>query len=156
MTVCCFVKPSLAVVQGLAVVIAIIAAGRSDGWVACARSFLPALVTAAVLAVVLATSFGILPLSKTIFPLTGMAVYRLGGFGFFRGIGRDFWVLPHAGVRDYFRYELGFWILGTLFLTSSGLAILLRLVRTDSARNRTIDNELCATCCSRSISASSA
>ena len=45
-----------------------------------------------------------------------MAVYRLGNFGFFGGIGRDFWLLPNAGLRDYFRYEVGFWVLGTAVL----------------------------------------
>jgi hypothetical protein len=95
--------------------------------------------------IVLAASFGLVPLTRTILPLTGMAVYRLGGFGFFQGIGRSFWALPHAGLRDYFRYELGFWMLGTLFLTWGGLTGLWRLVRGKSSDERAIDDEVCAT-----------
>jgi hypothetical protein len=75
-----------------------------------------------------------------------MAVYRLGGFGFFRGIGRSFWALPDAGLRDYFRYELGFWILGTIFLTTAGLTAVWRLARANVSSDRATDDQLCVTC----------
>ena len=126
LTACTFVKPSLAFVQGLAVVIAIVAAHRRSDRFAWAREIRPALITWAVLAAILSVSFGPVPLVKTYLPLTGMAVYRLGNFGFFGGIGRDFWLLPHAGLRDYFRYEVGFWMLGTAVLIGAALVGLRR------------------------------
>jgi hypothetical protein len=146
LTACCFVKPSLAVLQGLAVMIAIVAACRRADRILWVRAFGPAMVTAVVLALVLAASFGLVPLSRTIFPLTGIEVYRLGHFGFFNGIGRNFWALPHAGLRDYFRYELGFWILGTIFLTWGGVTAAWRLARMGFSGDRAINDELCATC----------
>jgi hypothetical protein len=146
LTVCCFVKPSLAVVQGLVVAIAIVAGCRGAGGAAWARQFGPALIAAVVLAIVLGASFGFVPLSRTILPMTAMEVYRLGGFGFFRGIGRDFWLIPGGGLREYFRYELGFWVLGTLFLIWGGLVGLWRLAKGRSSVDHALDDELCATC----------
>lgn len=116
LTACCFVKPSLAVVQGLAVVIAIAVNLRRAERSVYIYTLAPAVLTAVISSSLLAATFGCVPLCRTILPRTGMAVYQLAGFGFFRGIGRNFWALPHASLRDYFRYELGFWMLGTAFL----------------------------------------
>ncbi len=146
LTACCFVKPALAFVQGLAVVIAIVAASGRGMRAASVRSFGPALATAAVLALILTLGFGAAPLAKTILPFTGMAVYRISRYGFFHGIGREFWVLPHAGIRDYLRYEVGFWMLGTAVLLGGGLAGLRRLARGDSTGDRALDDEIIATC----------
>jgi hypothetical protein len=151
LTACCFVKPSLAVLQGLAVVIAIIADLRRANRSAYIHAFAPALLTAGVITSFLALSFGLVPLCRTILPQTGMAVYRLGGFGFFQGIGRDFWVLPHAGLRDYFRYELGFWMLGTAFLIWGGLTGAWRWIRGGSSIDGAINDEICATCAATHI-----
>ena len=145
LTACCFVKPSLAFVQGLAVVIAIVT--TSGGSLrATVRSFVPALVTAAGLVLILIVSFGVIPLAKTLLPFTGMAVYRISNYGFFRGLGREFWVLPGAGVRDYFRYEVGCWMLGTAVLLWGGLAALWRLAGGDSPADRAVRDEVIATC----------
>jgi hypothetical protein len=148
LTACCFVKPSLAFVQGLAVLIALVAACRRADRAAWVRALRPAFATAAALAALLTAAFGLKPLMTTLLPQTGLEVYRLGGYGFFRGIGRDFWILPHAGWRDYFRYEVGFWMLATLWLTWGGLAGILRLTRTRSTRDEdeTLADEVCATC----------
>ncbi len=146
LTACCFVKPSLAFVQGLAVVIAIGAANGRGIRAASVRSFVPSLVTAVVLAVILTLGFGAASLAKTVFPFTGMAVYRISNYGFFHGVGREFWMLPHAGIRDYLRYEVGFWILGTLVLLWGGLSGMRRLARGDSTGNRTLREEIIATC----------
>ncbi len=145
LTACCFVKPSLAFVQGLAVVIAVIATS-SGGIRPTVRSFVPALVTAVVLALVLIVSFGVVPLAKTLLPFTGMAVYRISNYGFFRGVGREFWALPGAGVRDYFRYEVGFWLLGTALILWGSLAAIRRLARGDSPTDRSVRDEIIATC----------
>jgi hypothetical protein len=146
LTACCFVKPSLAFVQGLAVVIAIVAVNGRGIRAASVRSFGPALVTAAVLALILTLGFGAEPLAKTILPFTGMAVYRLSNYGFFHGVGREFWLLPGAGIRDYFRYEVGFWMLGTAVLLGGGLAGLRRLARGESTGDRALHDEIIATC----------
>ena len=146
LTVCTFVKPSLAFVQGLAVVIALVAANRRAGPAAWARAFAPALFTWALLAAILSVAFGPVPLVKTYLPVTGMAVYRLGKFGFFSGIGRDFWLLPHASFRDYFRYELGFWMLSSAFLVFGALVGMRRLVRGDASEEGRIASEIIVTC----------
>ncbi len=146
LTACVFVKPALAFVQGLAVVIAIVAANRRFNRVALARDFGPSLITAVVLAAILAVGFGPVAVARTCLPLTGMEAYRLANFGFFFGIGRDFWLLPHAGLRDYFRYEVGFWLLGTAFLVSGALFGLRRLARGDSSDNQAGGDEIVATC----------
>lgn len=146
LTACCFVKPSLAVLQGLIVVIAIVANLRQTNrsTFICVLG-LPAL-TATIIASLLASVFGMVPLCKTILPRTGIAVYRLAGFGFFHGIGRDFWALPHASLRDYFRYELGFWMLGTLFLTIGAFAGIWRQIRGNVPTDKGNNDEMCATC----------
>ena len=94
LTVCCFVKPSLAVLQGFAVVIAIAVNMRSTERPAYISTLAPAVLTALISASLLAATFGYVPLCRTILPHTGMAVYQLAGFGFFRGIGRNFWRCP--------------------------------------------------------------
>ncbi len=91
LTGCCFVKPSLAVVQGFAVLIAIVADSRRGGRTTYTHALGPALFTAGIIASLLTVTFGPLPLYRTILPWTGMAVYQHAGFGFFRGIGRNFW-----------------------------------------------------------------
>jgi hypothetical protein len=146
LTACCFVKPSLAVVQGLAVVIAISVNSRQLSRRTYTHTLGPALLTAGIIASLLAVTFGPLALCKTLLPRTGMAVYQLAGFGFFRGIGRDFWALPHANLRDYFRYELGFWVLGTSFLTLGALSGMWQLLRGNSSTDRVNNEEICATC----------
>ena len=138
LTACCFVKPSLAVVQGFAVVIAIAVNLRRAKRSAYISTLGPAVFTAVISASLLAATFGYVPLCRTILPQTGMAVYQLAGFGFFRGIGRNFWALPHAGLRDYFRYELGFWMLGTAFLMLGALAGVWRLARAKSSTYQAI------------------
>jgi hypothetical protein len=145
-TACCFVKPSLAFFQGLAVLSAIVALNCRASRAAWARGLVPAVLTAALLAGLLAASFGLLPLARTVFPTTGLAVYRIHNLGFFQRGGREFWFLPGGGLLDYFRYEVGFWMLGTVFLTWEGLAGLWRLARGVSTGNPAINDEVIVTC----------
>jgi hypothetical protein len=91
-------------------------------------------------------AFGVGPLLRTILPLAGMAIYRHDGLGFFREAGRAFWVLPGGGLRDYFRYEVGFWLLGTAWLVGRGLAGLRRLGRGRASGDERKDDEAVATC----------
>jgi hypothetical protein len=126
-TACVFVKPSLAYFYGLFLVIISARACWGQGRAAWLRAFGPAAATGLILSAMLASAFGPVPLARALFPIEGPAVYRESRFGFFHGSGRDFWILPGAGLRDYFRYEVGFWLLGTLLLTACGLAALVRL-----------------------------
>jgi hypothetical protein len=145
-TACCFVKPSLAYFQGLAVLIAIVAATRRANSTAWARALGPAAVTAVLLGVLLGACFGFLPLMRTIFPRTGLAVYKLNNYGFFNGNGRDWLYIKGGGLRDYFRYEVGFWILGTIVLSWGGIAALVRRARGVSRDDLAINDEVIATC----------
>ena len=108
---CCFVKPSLAFVQGLAVLVAVVASGDRSDRAATARVLVPPMIAASAIAALLAATFGPMSLARTLSPATGAAIYRVNHFGFFHGIGRAFWDLPDATPRDYFRYEVGFWML---------------------------------------------
>jgi hypothetical protein len=146
LTACCFVKPSLAYVQGLFVTLAAVAACLKCDRSAWARSFAPPLVTAALLTAILSAFFGPLALAKTLVPGTGMAIYRASNYGFFHGVGRQFWALPNAGLRDYFRYEVGFWLLGTAFLALGGLASLVRSLSSTTEGKSTHDGEVVVTC----------
>jgi hypothetical protein len=78
---------------------------------------------------VLAAVYGVRPMVRTLIPTGGMNVYRESHFGFFHGSGRDFWYRPGAGLRGYFRYEIGYWLAGTFVLIVGGLESLARLAR---------------------------
>ena len=145
-TAACFVKPSLGYVYGLVLLICILFASKGSArgyWV---RSLGPAAATGIVLSVAVAGAFGVGPLIRTIFPVAGMAIYEQEGFGFFRGTGRAFWALPGASLRDYFRYEVGFWLIGTVWLIGCGLAGLWRLGRGLASVEDRRDAEVVACC----------
>lgn len=145
LSACCFVKPSLAFVQGFVVLIAAALAGRGNR-AALARAIVPPAITASALGATLALAFGPRSLVRTVSPATGASIYRLNDFGFFNGRGRAFWILPEAGPLDYFRYEVGFWILGTAILAGGGLLAVRRLARRAEDADRARDYELVATC----------
>ena len=146
LTACCFVKPSLAFAQGLVVLIAVVAAGFRAGRSAMVRPIVASIVTAGLVALVLSASFGPSSMMKTLSPTTGAAIYRTGHYGFFFGEGRKFWDLPGAGFRDYFRYELGFWALGTVFLLVGGILAARRLVRGVESSEQVRNDEMIVTC----------
>ncbi|HEX8203175.1 MAG TPA: hypothetical protein VF590_22050 [Isosphaeraceae bacterium] len=145
-TACCFIKPSMGYVYGLVLLIAIALAVRRGDRVSWRRVLGPAAATGAVLAAAVASAFGLVPLAVSLWPAKGAAMYRASRMGFFHGIGRDFWVLRGAGPIDYFRYETGFWLIGTLVLAWGGLAALTRLARGSAAGERAWDDEVVATC----------
>ena len=144
-TACVFVKPALAYVYGLFLVIALVKTSWGHGRAAWFRAFAPATATGLCLAVLLSLTFGPVPVLRSLFPFEGPAAYRASGFGFFRGVGRDFWILPGAGLRGYFRYEVSFWLLGTLLLVGCGLAALRRLaLAQDEHEADRLDDEVVA------------
>lgn len=146
---CGFVKPALAFVVGLAVMAAA-GVDRTDR-AAWARTLRPPLIVVLGLGATLAAAFGPVSVLRTLTPTAGAAIYRASGYGFFFGRGREFWILPGAGLRDYFRYEVGFWLLGTALLAWGGVAAAARLARGGGSADDRRDSELVATCAAAHI-----
>jgi hypothetical protein len=129
-TAAAFVKPSMAYVFGFYLLVATVLTierGNPRAWL---RALGPALLTGMILALVLGTIYGARPLCRTLIPTAGIEVYRQSRFGFFHGTGRDFWYRPGAGLRGYFRYEIGYWLIGTFVLIGGAIESLVRLART--------------------------
>ena len=137
-TACLFVKPSMAYLHGLMLLITI-ATVEPLQW---RRLLAPAVITGLVLGALLAAVYGISPLLTTLTPGAGIEVYRQSKHGFFRGVGKEFWSIPGGGLRDYFRYEVGSWLVGTLVLLGGSLLSLGRVIRRSATRN----DEMVLTC----------
>jgi hypothetical protein len=133
-TATAFVKPSMSYIFGLYLLIATVLTIDHCDLAAWRRALGPALVTGATLALVLGAVYGGRPLANTLIPTSGMEVYRQSNFGFFHGTGRDFWYRPGAGLRGYFRYEIGYWLAGTFLLIGGGLESLVRMMRRGIAK----------------------
>ena len=145
-TAALFVKPSMAYVYGFCLVVSIVAASSGGGrryWV---RSLGPATAVGSLLALVLTAVYGFGPLLASLLPTKGAAIYRIGGYGFFHGIGREFWAWPKTGFWGYFRYEVGVWVLGSLWLAWGGLEAVIRLARGRSNGDGMRDHEMVACC----------
>jgi hypothetical protein len=136
----------MAYVYGLCLLIWIVAASQGSGQDYWSQSLGPAVAVGGTLFLLLSITFGVVPLLETVIPTKGIAIYRVGHFGFFHGVGREFWDLPGAGLWRYFRYEVGFWVLGSLWLAWGGLTALFRLALRRSAGDQTTDDELVVTC----------
>jgi hypothetical protein len=130
-TAAAFVKPSMSYVFGVYLLMATALTIDRREIAAWRRALGPALVTGAGLALLLGAVYGFRPLVHTLIPTAGIEVYRQSHFGFFHGIGRDFWYRPGAGLRGYLRYEIGYWLAGTFVLIGGGLESLVRLLRRD-------------------------
>ncbi len=143
-TAACFVKPSMGFVYGFVLCLCIALAAKGGGRRYWARALGPTAVVGVLLAVLLATVYGVGPLVRTILPGAGIANYRLEGYGFFRGTGRAFWLLPEPSLRNYFRYEAGFWLIGTAWLIGCGIAGLWRLGRGGASEEERRDDEIIA------------
>jgi len=145
-TAALFVKPSMAYVYGFCLLVSIVAASRGGGRPYWVRLLGPATAGGGVLALVLTAVYGFGPLVASLLPTKGAAIYRIGGYGFFRGTGREFWALPETGFWGCFRYEVGFWVLGSLWLAWGGLEAVVRLARGRSIGDEIRDNEIVACC----------
>jgi hypothetical protein len=145
-TAACFVKPAMGYFFGLLLLISIVAASKGQGRSYWLRSLGPAAIVGAVLALIVAAVFGVAPTLEMLFPVKGAAVYRLGRYGFFQGVGSEFWALPGTGIWRYFRYEVGFWILGSLWLAAGGLVALARLISGATANEQARADEIVVCC----------
>ena len=130
LTACCFAKPALGYFYGLTLLLLTAArlvrerAGAA-GWL---RELGPAAATGAVVAIALIAEFGAGPLAGSLLPASGAVAYKFARYGFFRGIGRDFWAPAGAGARYYLGTIAGSWLLATAWLALAGLMAGRRLV----------------------------
>ncbi len=124
LTVCLFVKPSMAYVYG-ALLVAIILAGKNRRNTT--RAFGGAALTALLLAAALALWTGPLPVFRPLLPLTGATTYAATGFGFFNTSGRDLWWRQPWWA--YIGTPVGMVLLGALTCTLGAPYALLRLFR---------------------------
>ncbi|MGE3817957.1 MAG: hypothetical protein AB7I30_00840 [Isosphaeraceae bacterium] len=125
-TACVCIKPTMAYVYGALLLSWLIVSMRAQPGVI-VRACLPAAALGLTLVAVNLQVFGWEPVRNTLFPMEAADVYRISGYGFFHGSGRQFWALPGARLIDYFRYEVGYWLLGTLLLVVGALGSLARL-----------------------------
>ncbi|NNM85183.1 MAG: hypothetical protein HKL96_05435 [Phycisphaerales bacterium] len=117
-TACLFIKPSMAYVYGLLLIIWTIA-----DWSRHERN-LPglwrrtelAIVTGLVMAVAMIWRFGIRSLLLTIIPITGMRTYTDTRFGFFSRSGLRFWWPAHHNWLYFVATPAGIWLLMSVIL----------------------------------------
>ncbi|MBA3968904.1 MAG: hypothetical protein H0X52_02265 [Gemmatimonadetes bacterium] len=132
LTICAFVKPSMAYIYGatlLALIVFDLARDGSslDRW---RRTLGPAMVTGVVLAVLLAAYFGVEALLHVQFPIKGAASYRYVNYGFFAE-GRNFWNPADASLNYYLGTPAGLWIVATLVLVAGGAVAARKGLRQD-------------------------
>ena len=142
LTACLFVKPAMAYVYGLLLVLLIV---RRDGILHLMRSVVAAAVTGAVLLIGLAAWFGLEPVVHTLLPVRGSASYKLLNYGFFFGIGRRFWLPEGVTPRHYLFSPTGHYLAGTIVLIVGAAASIWRLVR-KFASEGDVNAELIACC----------
>jgi hypothetical protein len=124
LTVCAFVKPGLAYVYGLVLVLWTgwylvrgDGAARRDLW----RVPLAAVTTGVVVGSVLLAIFGWEALLGTVFPRAALRNYAAEKYGFFFGIGRNFWLPPGATWRYYVGSGAGLWLAASVVLLAAGV-----------------------------------
>jgi hypothetical protein len=149
MTACLFVKPTMAYVYGLLLVIIIAYQTRfvdRSGLIGFARKLAPAAATGAALAAFLMVIYGPVPLVFTVLPVSGAKSYAASNYGFFRGIGRDFWIPKDAGPGYYLGTLVGFWFAGTACLIAAALFGALRRMRETGRERGDANEEIIVTC----------
>jgi hypothetical protein len=133
-TAAIFVKPSMAYVIGLALVlIAMSGTAASGRWGRLRRLRIAVMVGFALLLCFLCV-YGVHSLLYSLSPAAGAALYREYHLGFFRS-GRVLWNPAKHNLAYYIGTETGFYLLGVLSLTLFSVAL---TVRSLSFRNRAI------------------
>jgi hypothetical protein len=126
LTACLFVKPTMAYLYGFLLMVLIIRdARRSGGIHSMLWALAPSAATAVILLIICGGWFGVKPLMNSLLPLTGVANYQALNYGFFRGVGRRFWLPDHVWPSFYILTPAGHYLVGTVVLLGAA-AFLLR------------------------------
>jgi hypothetical protein len=131
-TVAIFVKPSMAYTLGLILLGFMVidcVRDRVQPLHAFVTETWPAIVVGIAIFAVLAVTFGLAPVLRSVFPRQGLAMYRAQGFGFFNAAGRLFRSPPSAPWSYYAANIAGPWILYTLVLVLAAIAAVSKLSR---------------------------
>ena len=145
---CIFIKPTMAYFYGLLLTLLILRdwwVSRTGGILGLVASFLPAAAVVVVLSVGLSIAYGFDSLITCVLPIAGARVYRAHNFGFFFGIGRDFWRPSGARLGYYIGTFAGFYITSTLLLFAGVVAISARLIASGYPR-RTVSRNFEVAC----------
>ena len=142
-TAACFAKPAMGYVFGFFILITIMCGSmRRDGsgarhfdYRAALQELLPAALTGALLAAILAVVYGVPALLATILPGAGIRAYHALGFGLFNQGGRRFYDFPGVPLIAYFGVVVPFWFLGGIWLEIAGAISVIRLIRDRGGAN---------------------
>jgi hypothetical protein len=126
-TVAVFIKPGLAYFHGLAVVLLVLGGYGPTAWRDRLRAIVPAAVVLGVVGGGLAAWFGVGPLLDTQFPFRAVRTYQDDNYGFFRGVGSEFWKPIGNPVTRYVLFPAGFWLLATGWLVVGAILRVRRL-----------------------------
>ncbi|MGC8553592.1 MAG: hypothetical protein ACP5O7_12115 [Phycisphaerae bacterium] len=112
-TACLFVKPSMAYVYGLLLIIWTLAdwSRHERNLAGLWRRTAPAIITGVLMAAAMIWRFGIRSLLLTIIPITGMRTYSDTHFGFFSASGLRFWWPAHHSWLYFADTPAGIWLL---------------------------------------------
>ena len=135
LTAACAVKPALAYVYGLVLLVMTLRdlAARRATAAEVVRALAPATACAVALAIVLTAIYGPTSLARTILPTSGASTYTVNNVGFFRGSGRLFWDPTGRRIGYYLGTCVGIWFLSTFALILAGAAAGWRWLRGTSA-----------------------
>ncbi len=118
MTVCIFIKPSMAYVYGFLLLLLILWKTRAG-----LQNFLGEIFPACIILILLFTSLslwvGVHPVISTLLPLTGAKTYASTGFGFFSNNGREFWL--RSTLRDEFTTPAAIFLIAALAATTGAI-----------------------------------
>jgi hypothetical protein len=126
LTACLFVKPVMAYVYGFLMVTLIV---RRSGILGLMRSAPAAIAVGASLLTGLTVWFGLAPVIHSLLPVRGAESYKILNYGFFFGIGREFWIPKGVTPRHYAFSPAGHYLVGSVVLVAAAIASIWRLVR---------------------------
>jgi hypothetical protein len=126
LTACLFVKPTMAYAYGFLLTLIILRDGRAIGVRGVLRALTPAIAVAVILLAVCGFWFGLKPIMHTLLPVTGARDYQYMNFGFFRGVGRQFWLPQDMRPAYYVFNPAGHYLIGTVILVCAAAVSLVR------------------------------
>jgi hypothetical protein len=145
LTACLFVKPTMAYLYGLLLLLLIVRDGGTSGVRGILRQLAPSAAAALILLIICGGWFGVTPVMNSLLPSTGAASYSYLNFGFFRGVGRRFWLPDNVWPAYYLVTPAGHYLVGTVVLFGAAAASLLRQTRR-SHETRAYGNEVVVCC----------